>query len=284
MALNGQQYVKSGSLDPQKINPSTGGRFTYSTFRSLGSFTAGGLGYGAPTGATGAINQWDMPVDVGGQCYTEYFILGAGQTILAPSWDVTTSLGVDVSLDQTNDEGAEYLIGARDGTATTGLKNKHAYVIGTDKAFFAQLKFSIADVSGTDECVFGFRKTQAFQTANTGYTDYAVIGLITSANPGVIQTTTRNDSGSVVTVNSGATWADGATKTLYVEVSQAGAVRFALNGAQLGNQTSGLLGQAFSFDAGDTVVPYFHFLHSADVAGTVIWQEMKVGYVEKRLF
>lgn len=283
MALNGQQYVKSGSLDPQKINPSTGGRFTYTTLRSLGTFTAA-IGYGNPTGATGAINNWDIPVDIGGQCFGQYFILGAGQTILAPTQDVTTSLGVDISLDQTDNEGAEYIFGARDGTATTGLKGKHEYVIGTDKAFFAQWKLSIADASGTDEFLMGFRKTQAFQTAHTGYTDYAAMGLFTSANPGLIQTKTRLNNGSASLVSSTATWADAATKTLRVEVMQSGKVRFILNGAMLGNQTSGLTGQTFTFDAGDTVLPYLFFLHSADVAGTVILQEFSCGYIEKRIF
>lgn len=281
--LNATQYLKTGSMSPQKLDPSTGGRYTRTTFRALGNFTTA-VGYGAPTGATGAINNWDLPVDIGGQCYGQYFILGAGQTILAPAFDVTTSLGVDISLDQTDNEGAEYIFGARDGTATTGLRGKHEYVIGTDKAFFAQWKLSIADASGTDEMLFGWRRTQAFQTAHTGYTDYAYMGLLTLANPGLIQTKTRLNSGSASTVSSTATWADGATKTLRVEVLQNGKVRFILNGAMLGNQTSGLTGQAFTFDAGDTVLPSLFFLHSSDVAGTVLLQEFECGYIEKRLF
>jgi hypothetical protein len=283
MALNGQQYVKSGSLDPQKINPSTGGRYTRTTFRSLGTFTAA-IGYGNPTGATGAINNWDMPVDIGGQCYAQYFVMGAGQTILAPVLDVTTSAGVTVSLDSTDDEGAEYLFGARDGTATTGLRGKHEYVIGTDKAFFVRLKLSLADASGTDALYFGFRRTQAFQAPVTGYTDYAAFAITASANPAGISTATRLNTGTAAIVASTATWADAATKDLRIEVAQSGAVRFVLNGAMLGNQTSGLTGQTFTFDAGDTVVPFFSYLNSSDVAEGIIFQEFECGYVEKRLF
>lgn len=283
MALNGQQYIKTGTLDPQKQNASTGGRYTKTTFRALGNFTTA-VGYGAPTGATGAINNWDLPVDIGGQCYGQYFILGAGQTILAPAFDVTTSLGVNISLDQTSTEGAEYIFGARDGTATTGLRGKHEYVIGTDKPFFAQWKLTLADASGTDNFLMGFRRTQAFQTAHTGYTDYAAIGLFTAANPGLIQTKTRLNTGTAALVSSTATWADAATKTLRVEVLQNGKVRFILNGAMLGNQTSGLTGQAFTFDAGDTVLPYLFFLNSADLTDSVMLQEFECGYIEKRIF
>jgi hypothetical protein len=284
MALNGQQYIETGSLDPQKTNYTTGGRYTRTNFRGLGHFTAGLLGYGNPAGATGDINQWNLPVDVGNQCWAEYFMMGAGQTILAPVYDVTTSAGVIVTLDATDNEGVEYLFGARDGSATTSLRGKHAYTIGTDKAFFVRLKLSIADVSGTDALYFGFRKTQAFQAPVTGYTDYATFAITASANPAVIATATRLNTGTAAIVDSTATWADAATKDLYIEVSQGGVSRFALNGALLGNQTSGLTGQAFTFDAGDTVVPFFSYLNSADVAGNIIFQEFECGYVEKRLY
>lgn len=118
---------------------------------------------GAVSGATGATNV--MITELGN--IFEYFILGAGQTITTfPK----TATGIDVTMDATDNEGVEIYQGNE-------AYAKHAYVIGTASPFYAQAKFSIADVDKYDECMLGFRKVEAGQAAYTSYTDYCAINV-----------------------------------------------------------------------------------------------------------
>ena len=80
-------------------------------------------------------------------------------------------------------------------------------------------------------------------------------------------TTTATD----LTAPSSGDWADGATHTVKVKVSAAGAVTYELDG------TAPTGAVAFSFDVGEIVTPFFFYLNDSNVAGAVVLQELKHG-------
>ena len=206
---------------------------------------------GAPGAATGDENAMCL-----GKNMFEYHILGAGQTITAPSIVAT---GLLVSLDKVNDEGAEYSQGIL-------ARSKQAFVVGTD-AFYFKLKFSIADVSGADEVAVGFRKAEAYQANIDAYADMATLNVIS----GDITIETIIGDAATVPTDTTDDWANGATKTLEVYVSKAGVVTYKVDGAAPTTVA------AYTFTDALTVVPFFHLLHAATTPGDVILKEWECG-------
>ena len=130
-------------------------RGTFEEFRSA-PLLAGKAG-GAATGTAGDENIMCI-----GDSMFEYHILGT-QTILGPQ---LVAAGLDIGMDQTANDGVEI---------TQGIlaRQKHAFTVGTDGAFYLKVKFTIADVSGTDDCAVGFRKAEAYQANIDDYDEMA---------------------------------------------------------------------------------------------------------------
>ena len=109
------------------------------------------------------------------------------------------------------------------------------------------MRWSIADVSGADECAFGFRKVEAFQANIDDYDEMACLNAIS----GDIKSETILNNGTTtatdLTAPSSGDWADGAVHTVKVMVSAAGAVTYELDG------TAPTGAVAFSFDVGEIV-------------------------------
>ena len=213
---------------------------------------------GVPTGATGDENLMVMQ---GGEIMEQH-INGAGQTIIAPVMDAT---GLLISLDLTDNEGAEYSWGIL-GT------NRHAYTIGTDEAFFFECKLKLADATGCDPVYIGFRKQEAYQGTFTAYTDYAFIGVEESQNSELITIADELNAGGTTYTNTTDAWTDGQTKTLRVNVSAAGVVTYLIDGA------APTATHALTFDNGDVVMPCIYFLHGAAAPGAIHLIEMSAGY------
>ncbi|KKM62080.1 hypothetical protein LCGC14_1525260 [marine sediment metagenome] len=117
-------------------------------------FRKGGVAFGTsntglPTGTAGDENGI---ITAGGNAF-EYHILGT-QTILYPTWTLGT--GINMLFDATADDGWELTNGIR-------AADPLAFVVGQDGAFHMKVKFSVATVSGTDDCAVGFRKAEAYQ-------------------------------------------------------------------------------------------------------------------------
>lgn len=212
-----------------------------------------------PTGATGDTNL--MAIENG--LIMEEFILGAGQTIIAPRM---SSTGLLTSLDLTNAEGAEYNFGA----ARTNSKFK--FTANVSPAFFIELTVNAADIGGLDPFVVGFRKSQANDATLTNYTDFACIGArsTTAADVCVIQTQ-LNTGGAVIT-NTTDAWLDGTTKTFRVNVSSAGVVTYLINGI------APTATAAFTFDASDAVVPFIRHTFGAATPAAINWITLKIGF------
>lgn len=217
-------------------------------------------GGGAATGATGDENLMLFPEGM-----LEYHILGAGQTILQPH---VTVYGLDVELDASDNEGLEITPAYTqpDETAISGVKQ--SFVVGTDPAFYFRLKFSIADVSVTDDCAMGFRKNEAYQANIDDYDEMAALNVIS----GDIKIETILNNGATTTTDTTDDWADGETHNLLVKVSGAGVVTYEIDGAAPTTTA------AFTFDTGEEVIPFFYFLHASTAACAVYLKEWEVGY------
>ncbi len=212
----------------------------------------------APTGSTGDVNL--MLLEDGSMM--QQFILGAGQTIIAPRMGTT---GLLTSLDLTNAEGAEYNFGVNPN-------NKHQYTIGTSAAFYIELAVNGADIGGLDPFVVGFRKEQANQATFTSYTDFATIGArSTTAADVVVLQTDLNNAGEVIT-NTTDAWTDGQTKTFKVLVSAAGVVTYTINGL------APTVTAAFTFDNGDVVTPFIRHTFGAATPAAINWVSLKIGF------
>lgn len=215
--------------------------------------------YGVPAGATGEV---DNLLFQEGVCMQQY-IIGAGQTILAPTMDAN---GLLASLDLTVGEGVEYNFGA------DRANSRHAFTIGTSPAFFMELRFRINDMDGADPYIFGFRRSAANNATWENYTDYAAIGMnaVTSATEIVIADE-LNGGGTTLTNTTDLWGGDGSTNTLQVLVSAAGVTTYTINGA------APTATHAFTFDNGDVVVPFIRLEHSASPTAVNLIS-MKIGY------
>jgi len=185
------------------------------------------------------------------------------QTILAP---VTTVDGLDVgSQDQTADDGIEINLGINRACPC-------GFLVGTDAFFVKAYDVVIADVSGTDDFAFGFRKAEANQANVDDYDEMAVINVIA----GAIKGETILNNAATVTTDPGVAWADGAKKSLMVTCDVARRVRLYYSAdvafdADLNFSpvawTEINAGTAYSFDSGEIVVPFVFFLQDTDIAG-----------------
>ena len=214
--------------------------------------------HAAPTGNTGDVNLCTFPEGT-----LEYHVLGAGQTILGP---ILVATGLDISQDETNNEGIEYSGGFL-------AKNKLTYTVGTattpTKAFYAKMLFYMADVSGNDECAFGFRKAEDYQTTLDGYDAMACLNNIS----GTINVETILDNGSNVTTSTTDTFGNGETHEFKVLVSAAGVVTYEIDGMP----PSVLPTLAFSFSSAEVVIPFFYFLYDATSPGDIILKKFECG-------
>ena len=212
----------------------------------------------APTGVAASINL--MCLQTGE--IMEQFIIGT-QTIIAPRMTVN---GVDIALDNTTLEGAEYNYGAR-------ANAKNAFIIGTDAAFFAEATLFVEDISGCLPLMVGFRRVEANNAVIATYTDFALIGLQdTTSSTNVVIMDELNAGGTNLTDTTDAWGGDSSARTLRILVSATGVTTYTIDGV------APTVTNAHTFDTGDVVMPVIHFLNGPDVAGEVAWSTWKVGF------
>jgi hypothetical protein len=217
-------------------------------------------GYGDPAGTTGTLAKMvcfgQFPL------IADYFALGAGQTLLGPLLS-TAGLGLEVSGDQTVDEGYEFVFGTLD------VRGPHTFTVGTDNAFL-RMKFSIEDVSDFDEVCVGFRKKESVNATLENYDEAAFLTVPT----GALKCWTILNNAATTKTDCAEAWADGETHELMVT----------LIGRQVGfwydgSPISGL--PAFRFDANEVIVPFFRTMlddtGAADATSLLHWEEVEVG-------
>lgn len=165
-----------------------------------------------------------------------------------------TANGLNIGLDQTALDGAEFYVGINGASG-------RAAIIGTTPAFEASITFQIADVSGTDDFHFGFRRAETVNATFDDYLDVASIGCVTSANPMLIQLETILNNQGTTTTNTTDTLADATSIKFTVKVSSAGVVTYLIDGVAPSTTAT------FTFDDGDLVIPFIHYLQHADLTG-----------------
>jgi len=215
-------------------------------------FVVADVADGGPPAASGK----QMIVCASGNVFTLNSIVG--QTLTGPAWD---DPGMDLAMDQTDNDGVEISV-------PLGANSPHAFVIGTDPAFYCRARFSIADVSGTDDMLVGFRRREAFQAAVDNYADMAALNVIS----GAINIETILNDAPTTTTDTTNTWADTTTHVLEVRVSAIGAVTYRIDGVVPA------VVAAFTFDNGDPVVPFIYALQAADLSGAIQVLEWECGY------
>ena len=173
-----------------------------------------------------------------------------------------TTTGADYSYEQDDDDGIEWRMS--DNTCK-GREGIDRFTVGK-QSFSAELEFSIADVSGTDDCAFGFAKVEAHQAAIDDRDESAVLNVIS----GDIKIETILNGGATTTTDTTDNWADTEIHSLKVSVSKAGAVTYQIDGAAPSTTAS------FSFDANEVVTPSFYLLQAADLSGAIIHRKLTV--------
>lgn len=226
-------------------------KYIFENFQVNGAVSK--VGGGASSGTAGDENVLILPTTA-----FEYSILGT-QTITAP---VITASGLNLgSMDQTANDGLEL----NHGTLSSQIPS---FIVGTDPAFFLRARFSIEDVSGTDDCAVGFRKVEANQANVDDYADMAVLNVIA----GNINIETIVGGAATVTTDTTNNWADTETHELVIYVSDTGVVTYTIDGS------APTVTAAYSFTTGLNVMPFFYFLQDTDIAGAVPLMQWECGY------
>lgn len=192
----------------------------------------------------------------------EYKPIGT-QTTLAPSIVLISEglSGLDIQMTQTNNVGVEFCPGI--------LNSNHmAFNIGVSAAFFFRVKFSIADVSGTDDCAVGFRGVEAYQAAIDDYQNIAVLNVIS----GNITIETILAGAATVSTDTTDNWADGETHQLEVFVNSSGVVTYTID------NVAPTVTAAYTFTDALYVVPFMYFLNDSDLSGAVVILEWECGF------
>jgi len=188
-----------------------------------------------------------------------YTTLGT-QTILSPVF--STTLGLDISQDQTDNDGVQYTFGA------LGTQGAWTHTVGTDPDRFIKISFSIVDVSGTDDLAIGWRKNEAVQANFDDYDELASVNVIL----GDVKNETILNGAATTTTDSALNWADGETHTIEVQIRGRRAV-FLYDDAPLP------LAPEFNFDSGEVIVPFFFFLQATTTPGKVYWKYIEIGTI-----
>jgi len=219
-------------------------------YRTKGGFTLFGstpttslLAGGAAVTTDNAVNLWSID-GLNFECLNNQT-----QTLIAP---VMKTAGLDIMRDATENDGWELGQGITAGS-------RAAFVVGTDGPFHFTVRLTITDISCTDDFAIGWRKAAAYNDAIDDYTDMAAFNLNgTGTTTKIIQTETiLNNAATTTTALTTSTWADGATHTLTVKVALSGAVTYLIDGVEPAEAV------AFSFDSGDTIIPFMSCLLDA---------------------
>jgi len=267
--INYARQLADGIIKSQHLNRANQQRYTFDPFDAPPHFKDS-LGNGVAVGTTSAIN-----LCITNRGIYEWHVLGAGQTIAVPVYDRVNGLGLDFGQDQTISEGHQLRFSPN--IVTAGMsRGKHSYTIGTDKAWFARLKVRCSDTSGLVPLVFALWKNQAYQTALASYTDYVGFNISGSGASAQIRQQTSVAS-VVVTLDTTQTWLDNTSRTFEIRVTQAGKVSFLIDGA-----VPTVPMTTFSLASGIVVSPGTFFLHGADLADNLWYQEFESGFLPTR--
>jgi hypothetical protein len=205
----------------------------------------------ASTGGVAAVtintyNIWSVPQ--WGAQFEQYNTTVS--TAIAPS--VSTTLGDGLDIDTITGAASKSI----EITEGNTVNAKNAFVIGTSAAFYVKAAFSIATLADVTDLYVGFRKVQTYQaTIPGGYTDYATIGVHSTAGLVELQTQVGGGGNTVTSTTQSVTAST--IFTVEVLVSAGGVVTYLLNGV------TPTAVAAYTFTSALTVIPYIIYSTSA---------------------
>jgi len=194
------------------------------------------------------------------------FAQATAQTIL-PTMGTN---GLDISGDEVNGESYEMFAGI------LGASGRPA-VVGYDPAFYFCATVTTQDASGTNELQIGWRSATETETATlTSYSNYFVVGIYSTdtTDPAPIFSMAGNDGSDTSQAHTDFTFADAASHKFCVNVSAAGVTTATMDGV---SPTTPL---AFTFDDGDSLIPFINMQQGSDVTTTTEVTEWAVGYTQ----
>lgn len=190
---------------------------------------------------------------------------------------VMTATGFNIGSDQVSNDGIA-IYGSVAGASG------HPFVVGTDQFYFC-MELNVDDVSGIDASFAGFVALfdgVAWNADSEAYTDYAGIGIEGTAASGLteedVYITTEIDAAGdgtgdgVVETDTTDSATDETTHKYCTYVTSAGVTTFTFDGAAPTTTAT------YTFRDGLVVVPFFSYLHTADLAGAVDIVSWEVGY------
>ncbi len=249
--------IRDGGVLPNKLSRlvNTGGYAIDPC--NYGPTASGSDGFSAPTGTTGAINILQMRA-----MNIAYFILGAGQTLLAPSADATNG-GLTFGLDLAAAGGHQGVPGAMNT-----VRNPFAVTVGTSPNAFVRATFRVATVANAAELALGWRKAEAFVVNFDDYDELAALNM----QAGVINRETILNNAATVTFNTGLSAVNATDFTLEVRLIGRQALMF-VNGAQA------RIDAPFNFDVGEVVVPFYFWLQGG-ASSVLNLMDLEVGQLQ----
>ena len=182
-----------------------------------------------------------------------------GQVIDKPA---AATSGMDYAYDQVDNDGFQWVMS---DSVCKGREGMDRFTVGK-QAFSAELEFLITDVSGTDDCAFGFAKVDVHRAAIDDCDEMAVLNVIS----GDITIETVLNNGTTTSTATTDNWANTEVHSLKVLVSKAGAVTYKIDGVAPSTTAT------FSFDAGEVVTPMMYVLQASDLAGSMILRKLTV--------
>lgn len=296
MSKRSQNLPDRGSVLPvhlQQFNPNAPIRSMRQTYAQHDFASQPGLA-SAWSAGQGNVNTilpcgpWACPIDV---------YQSTAQT-LAPTF--TAGKGLEIALDQVDNECVEYVFGGND--ALNPLRYVYGDVTdednGRDGACF-EATFEITDASGFDQFLLGWRVRSSFavptsflSTGDAGYTDFFGIGFAgTAANPNPVRMAWDTDNaGSTVVDAASFTWADGKIHKLGC-VILGGRPYFFINDRPVGSSINrdavggSITAQATTaptstqpvLDSGDVMVPFIFVRQDAASPSAIYLRSYQIG-------
>ena len=182
-----------------------------------------------------------------------------GQAIDKPAAATT---GMNYAYDQTADDGWQWVMS---DSVCKGREGVDRFTVGK-QAFSAEIESSTDDVTGSDDCAFGFAKVDVHRAAIDDCDEMAVLNVIS----GDIYIETVLNNGTTSSTDTTDNWADDEIHKLKVLVSKAGAVTYKIDGQAPSTTAS------FSFDQGEVVTPMMYYLQDSDLAPNVVLRKLIV--------
>ena len=260
------QNKQGGSLDDHLINSKNVWEFNRPPLLMDDAVLGGG--WDVPDGAAQDVVLHNYPAGKGSPYALQLAASYNGtQTIDGPAIAAT---GMNYEGDAADDEGFQW---AMSYPGCKGIDQVDSFEVGV-QGFYAKLKFSIEDVSITDDCAFGFRlKSQASNAALDNYTDVACLNVITD---GSVYVESILNNASTVTTDTTDGWGDGESHELEIRISKAGVASYRLDGRAVSTSPTADV----TFDAGDVFTPFMFMLHASAATCDIILQELETGLLD----